>query len=79
MNRYTQIEAARTPRAYLRQPTWTLRDSSTATDSPMPNNSHKALDRNTHTMWDNPGCLAPQTSTEVSGFSLVDWLDKDSY
>ena len=44
----------------------------------MPYNSHKALNRDTHTVWDNPGCLALQPSTEVSGFRLVDWLDKDT-
>ncbi len=45
----------------------------------MPYKSLKALNTNTHAMWDNPGCLAPQPSTEVSGIRLVDWLDKDSY
>ena len=45
---------------------------------PKPYKSHKALNRNTHTMWDNPGCLACQPSTGVSGITLVDWLDKDS-
>ena len=44
----------------------------------MPYNSHKALKPNTHTVWDNPGCLSPQYSTEVSGITLVDWLDKDT-
>ncbi len=45
----------------------------------MPYNSHKALKPNTHNRWDNPGCLNPQSNTKVSGFSLVDWLDKDTY
>jgi len=45
----------------------------------MPHNSQKALCRNTHTVWDNPGCPTPQPSTEVSGIRLVDWLDKDNY
>ncbi len=79
MTRSTHIEAHSRPTGHQRQPTRPRRNSNTEIRSPMPYNSHKALNRNTHTMWDNPGCLAPQPSTEVSGFSLVDCLDKDSY
>ena len=45
----------------------------------MPYNSHKTLKQNTHNVWDNPGCLTPQPSIEVSGIIPVDGLDKDSY
>lgn len=64
---------------HLRQPTWPRRDSITEKGPPMPYNSHKALKRYTHTVWDNPGCLTPKPSTEVSGITPVDRLDKDSY
>ncbi len=66
------------PTGQQRQPPLPRTDSSTEIRTPMPFNSHKAMKRNTHTVWDNPGCLAPKPSTEVSGFSLVDWLDKDT-
>ncbi len=61
-----------------RLPTSPRSKSTTVIGSAMPFNSHKALNRYTHSMWDNPGCLAPKPSIEVSGFSLVDCLDKDT-
>lgn len=79
MTRSNHIEARWIPAGHQRQPAWSRRDSTTEIGSPMPYNSHKALNPNTHAMWDNPGCLTPQPSTKVSGFSLVDCLDKDTY
>ncbi len=78
MNRFAHIEARWMPTDLQRQPASPRRGFITQIDAPMPYNSHKALNRNTHTMWDNPGCLAPQPSTEVSGIRSVDWLDKDT-
>ncbi len=78
MNPDSHTEAHCAATGQQRQPARPRRDSTTEIGSPMPHNSHKALNRNTHTTWDNPGCLASQPSTEVSGFSLVDSLDKDT-
>ncbi len=44
----------------------------------VPQKSTLATLSTTHNLWDNPGCLSPQTPSEVSGFRLVDKLDKDS-
>ena len=77
MNPSTLMKADGVARGQLRLRTWPLQDSSTTDEPRQTSNRHQALTTNTHTVWDNSGCLAPQTSTEVSGFRLVDWLDKD--
>ncbi len=77
MTRSTHIVAYSRTTGHPRQPPWPRRGSIIEIRSPMPHFSHKALSRNTHASWDNPGCLNPQPSTEVSGITPVDWLDKD--
>jgi hypothetical protein len=72
------IEARCTAESLRRQPTSPPRDSSTIALPREPSKSHQASEPNTHTTWDNLGCLAPRPTTEVSGFRLVDWLDKDT-
>ena len=78
MKRY-QNEARCKAGSPRRQPTSPPRDSTATAVPRKPSKSHQAPEPNTHTMWDNLGCLAPQPTTEVSGFSLVDCLDKDNY
>ncbi len=73
-----QIEDACSATSLRRQPTSPPRDPSTIAVPREPSNSHQASEPNTHTMWDNLGCLAPRPNTEVSGFRSVDWLDKDT-
>lgn len=73
-----QIEARCTATSPRRQPTSPPRDSIATTAPRKPSNSHQTPEPNTHAMWDNLGCLAPQPTTEVSGFRLVDCLDKDT-
>lgn len=79
MTRFTHIGAHPRPTGHLRQTAWPRRGSITKIRSPMPYNSHKALKQNTHNVWDNPGCLTPQPSIEVSGIIPVVGLDKDTY
>jgi len=78
MTQHNHIEAHWTATGHPRQPAWPRRRAITEIGSSMPKNSLKALNRNTHTLWDNPGCLALQPSIKVSGIEPVDWLDKDT-
>ncbi len=74
----TAIVAYPKPTGHQRQPAWPRPGSATEIRSPMPHVGYKALNRDTHTSWDNPGCPTPQPSIEVSGITPVDWLDKDN-
>ncbi len=62
----------------LRQPTWPRRGSSTITLPQKSTTTTPTTLSTTHKLWDNPGCLSPQTPSEVSGFRPVDRLDKDT-